>query len=100
MRAGIHRLSAIVTAEFESDPMDGSLYVFVSRDACKIKMLHFDVSGWCLYYCTLAQGVFRWIHEPGGCMLEIERRQLFWLLDGLEIMPEHAPKPITARVLL
>jgi hypothetical protein len=32
MRAGIQRLAETVAAEFGRDPMDGALYVFVSRD--------------------------------------------------------------------
>lgn len=100
MRAGIHRLSSIVAAEFDCDPMDGTLYVFVSRDACKAKLLRFDVNGWCLYYCYLAEGTFRWDAHGEQTLLSLERRQLFWLLDGLEVVQKMAPKPVTARALL
>lgn len=100
MRAGVHKLAAIVTAEFGLDPMDGSLYVFVSRDAGKAKLLRFDVNGWCLHYCYLAEGTFKWKGGEGDTMLSIEQRQLFWLLDGLPIVQPNAPKPVTARVLL
>ena len=100
MRAGVHRLSAIIATDFGHDPMDGSLYVFVSRDACKAKLLRFDVSGWCLYYCYLAEGTFKWRCAEGVSMLSIERRQLFWLLDGLDISQPKAAKPVTARVFL
>lgn len=101
MRAGIHSLGALVLAEFGHEPTDGRLYVFVSRDAKKCKMLRFDVSGWVLYYCTLSDGTFRWRHDPnGGEMLAIERRQLFWLLEGLEVDQPKAAKPVTATAIL
>lgn len=100
MRAGIHRLSAIIAADFEGDPMDGALYVFVSRDMRKAKLLRFDVNGWCLYYVRLCEGAFRWSGDDGAELLAIETRQLFWLLDGLAIEQEKAPAPVAARTLL
>lgn len=100
MRAGVNRLAGIVTAEFGHDPMDGSLYVFVSRRADKCKMVRFDVNGWCLTCCSLCEGAFRWRHEEGGDMLEIEPRQLLWLLEGMEIEQPKAAKPVTERAIL
>lgn len=99
MRVGINRLSAIVSLECLDDPTDGSLYVFVSRDAKKCKMLRFDGNGWILYYCTMCEGTFKWSGGDGGePMLCIDRRQLHWLLDGLTIEQPEAVKPTTARL--
>ena len=64
IRAGIQRLASIVSTDFGEDPQDGALYCFVSRDCLKMKMLRFDVNGWVLYYCYLAEGTFRWEHRP------------------------------------
>ena len=50
MRASIQRLASIVAADFGRDPMDGALYCFVSRDCEKMKLLRFDVNGWCMWY--------------------------------------------------
>lgn len=102
MRAGIQRLAQIVTADFSVDPTDGALYVFVSRTADKAKMLRFETNGWCLYYCRLCEGAFKWKHSPEAeqPLLIIERRQLIWLLEGLEITQDHALGPITATTIL
>ena len=100
MRAGVQRLSALVAAEFGMDPADGSLYVFVSRDLEKCKMLRVDVNGGCLYYARLAEGTFRLRRTGAGDELVLlERRRLMWLLDGLD--PEmEAPAPVAGgRVL-
>ena len=84
MRAGIRRLASIVAADFGRDPMDGALYCFVSRDCEKMKLLRFDLNGWCMYYVRLSEGGFKWRHAEGGELLpHIERRQLLWLLEGL-----------------
>ena len=76
---------------------DGALYCFVSRDLEKMKMLRFDVNGWCMYYCRLAEGCFKWEHRPDDRkpVIRVDRQQLMWLLDGLSI-GQDAPAPITA----
>lgn len=102
MRAGIQRLAAIVTAEFGDDPTCGALYVFVSRDCEKVKMLRFETNGWCMYYVRLCEGGFRWRHRPDDPepRLQISRRELMWLLEGLEMMQPQAPAPIAASTVL
>lgn len=101
MRAGIQRLAAIVTAEFGMDPTDGALYCFVSRDCEKMKLLRFETNGWCMYYCRLCEGGFRWAHsEDGDSVLQIERRRLLLLLEGLDPMAVMLPEPIAARNVL
>ena len=102
MRAGIQRLAQIITTDFGMDPSDGSLYVFVSRSCDKLKMLRFEVSGWCLYYCRLCEGAFKWQHakDTDEILLIIERRQLIWLLEGLALAQPAAPKPLTATTIL
>ena len=105
MRAGIQRLASIVSTDFGEDPQDGALYCFVSRDCLKMKMLRFDVNGWVLYYCYLAEGTFRWEHRPdyADSKLTFERRKLMWLLDGLAkagLREPQAPPPVTANIIL
>ena len=102
MRAGIQRLASIITTDFGKDPQDGSLYCFVSRDCEKIKLLRFDVNGWCLYYCRLSEGIFHWQHRPDlkDPKLTFERRHLMWLLDGIDFESIDEPKPIVANRIL
>lgn len=102
MRAGIQRLSEIVACEMGLDAMDGSLYVFVSRDCRKVKLLRFETTGWCCWYVRLVEGAFKWRHdgEEGAITLEIERRQLLWLLEGLPVNQPQAPEPVTAHGIL
>lgn len=101
MRAGIQRLASVVAADFGMDPTDGALYCFVSRDCEKMKMLRFETNGWCMYYVRLAEGGFRWRHgQDGEPALQIERRQLVWLLDGIDFVQPAAPEPVAAKVVL
>jgi transposase len=102
MRAGIQRLAQIVTTDFGCDPADGSLFIFVSRTADKLKMLRFETNGWCMYYVRLCEGAFKWQHSKNSevALLTIERRELIWLLEGLSISQPDAPKPVTATTIL
>lgn len=101
MRAGIQSLAATVTTDFGMDPTDGALYCFVSRDCLKMKLLRFDVNGFCMYYARLAEGGFRWAHsDDGEAVLQVERRQLVWLLDGIDFEQPGAPAPVTAKAVL
>lgn len=102
MRAGIQRLATIATADFGHDPTDGALYVFISRTCDKAKMLRFETNGWCMYYLRLCEGAFKWQHvqDSDDPLLVIERRQLIWLLEGLEINQAKAPLPLTASTIL
>ena len=101
MRAGINRLSAIVAAELGEDPMAGDLYVFVSRDCRRVKMLRFETNAWCMWTLVCARGGFRWRAGAGEApTLEVERRQLMFLLEGLEMRPPEAPAPVTAHTLI
>ena len=58
-------------------------------------------NGWCMYYVRLAEGGFRWAHSADGDVsLQIERRQLIWLLDGIDFEQPGAPRPVAAKVVL
>lgn len=101
MRAGAKRLVTVIASELDGDPADGSLYVFVSKDARKCKMLVHGGNGWILYYLTMVGGTFKWRGTSGGePVLEVRRNQLLWLLDGLSIEQPKAVPPSTAHIVI
>jgi len=63
MRKGFNGLSGIVRSEFAADPLDGSLFLFVNRRRDRLKILHWDGTGYWLYYnhlsshCTSFNGI-------------------------------------------
>ena len=70
MRKGFNGLSGIVRSEFQSDPTDGSLFVFINRRRDRMKLLHFDGGGYWLYYRLLA---FHALHGPHVSVLKTNR---------------------------
>ncbi len=84
LRKGINGLSGIVRGEFQSDPIDGSLYMFVNRRRDRLKILHFDGSGFWLYYKRLEAGTFEVLACDDPCV-EIDTTQLAMLLGGVSL---------------
>ena len=84
MRKGIDGLSGIVRGEFQSDPLDGSLFLFVNRRRDRMKILHFDGSGFWLYYKVLEAGTFEVVPSDEK-RFQIDSTQLAMLLGGVSL---------------
>lgn len=89
MRKAINGLSILVEAQLELDPFSGHLFVFCNRRRNMIKVLYWDRNGFCLWQKRLEKERFRW-PESWDQVLELDQRQLNWLLDGLEVQQGRA----------
>lgn len=58
MRKSFNTLSAIVAQEMKRELLEGDLFLFVSRDRKRAKVLYFDGTGLCLLAKRLEQGQF------------------------------------------
>jgi transposase len=85
MRKGIDGLSGIVRGEFAGDPLDGSLYLFVNRRGDRLKILHWDGSGFWIYYRVLEQGTFE-VPRSTEQRMQIDATQLAMLLGGVSLV--------------
>lgn len=83
---------------FRLDPFSSSLFVFCSKDRTRLKILLWDIGGFWLYYRRLEKGKFAW--PEGGQVTAVTRRELRWLLDGLELKQRHAHKEVAGRALV
>jgi len=87
MRKGFHGLSGIVRGEFQADPTDGSLFIFINRRRDRTKLLHFDGGGFWLYYRLLEAGTFEDLKpKDDSCRLQIDATQLSMLLSGVSLV--------------
>ena len=100
LRKSIDGLAALVQVGFELDPFSDAWFVFCNRDRDKLKLLRWDHNGFWLYYRRLERGRFQW-PKPTVKSTEptrvIDRRQLAWLLDGLNLEQKRAHKAVNAR---
>jgi len=87
MRKGFAGLSAIIREEFEADPTDGSLFIFVNRRRDRMKLLHFSGGGFWLYYRLLEAGTFEsFMPKDKSCRLQMDATQLSMLLAGVSLI--------------
>ena len=98
MRKSINGLSIMVEEQFELDPFSGSLFVFCGRNRKTMKILYWDRNGFCLWHKRLEKDRFKWPDE-GGDKMQIEQRELMWLLEGLEMEQMGAHKRLEYRTM-
>lgn len=83
-RKQIAGLAAIIEQELGRNPFDGGLYAFTNRQRNKIKCLHWEDTGFVLYYKCLAEEKFRWPSHAEE-VVTLTGQQINWLLDGYDI---------------
>jgi transposase len=84
LRKGFDGLAGLVREQFDADPLDGSLFLFVNRRRDRIKILHFDGTGFWLYYKRLEAGTFETVASEEN-HVEIDATQLAMLLGGVSL---------------
>jgi transposase len=83
MRKGFDGLSALVTQKLARDPLNGDVYLFLSRDRIRAKVLHFDGTGLCLYAKRLERGRFASLwREESSHPITLTVSELDLFLDG------------------
>jgi transposase len=99
LRKSVDGLAAIVSVQFELDPFSDQWFVFCNRRHNKLKILRWEHNGFWLHYRRLERGHFQWPDHSGKTML-IDRRQLQWLLDGLNLEQKQAHKAVKASAVI
>jgi len=84
MRKGVDGLSGIIRGEFAAYPLDGSLFLFVNRRRNRLKILHWDGTGFWVYYKVLERGTFE-VGAFKNQRVEIDATQLAMLLGGVSL---------------
>jgi len=84
LRKGPDGLAGIVRGALGGDPLDGSLFLFFNRRRDRLKILHFDGTGYWVYYKRLEAGTFEEIPSEGPS-IQIDATQLAMLLSGVSL---------------
>jgi transposase len=83
LRRSFDRLSAMVTEILRQDPFSGHLFAFFNRRRDRVKLLVWERGGFWLLYKRLERGSFGDLDRE-----EISARDLFLLLEGIEVVRE------------
>lgn len=82
-RKGADGLAALVREQLRHDPFSGTIFVFRSKRADRLKILAWDGSGLALLWKRLEHGAFRWPPISDGVM-RLSAPQLAALMDGMD----------------
>ena len=88
-RKGCDGLAALVREALGQDPFSGTIFVFRSKRADRLKILAWDGSGLVLFWKRLEHGAFRWPPVCDG-MMRLSASQLAALVDGMDWSRLHA----------
>ena len=98
-RKAINGLSVIVEQEMGLSPYDEGLYVFCNRGRDKLKVLHWDKTGFVLWYKRLEQDKFKWPRKASTSVVTVSEEELSWLLRGLDIMAMNRHKALNYKAV-
>jgi len=84
MRKAIDGLAIQVNARTKENALSGNYFAFCNRGRNIVKILYWDRNGFCLWQKRLSKERFHW-PETREEVLQIQPRELRWLLDGLDI---------------
>jgi transposase len=88
MRKSFNGLITLTEAILRRDPASGHLFVFVNRRRDMIKMLHWDGTGYCIWYKRLARGRFQMPSFESVAVptsVELSSTQLALILEGIDL---------------
>ena len=84
MNFSFDRLMGVAQETFDQDPLSGHLFLFLNRQRNRIKILFWDVDGFCIWYKRLEKGVFE-LPASDQEGVELDYQQLSRLLGGLDL---------------
>lgn len=86
MNLRFDRLMGVAQETFDQNPLSGHLFLFFNRQRDRIKILFWDIDGFCIWYKRLEVGVFQLpVASDGEQGLELNCSQLNRLLGGLDL---------------
>lgn len=86
MNLSFDGLMGLAQETFDQDPLSGHLFLFFSRRRDRVKILFWDVDGFCIWYKRLEVGVFQLpVATEGEQAVELNCAQLNRLLGGLDL---------------
>jgi transposase len=88
MRRSFNGLITLTEAVLRKDPASGHLFVFINRRRDMIKILHWDGTGFCIWYKRLARGGFQMPSIESAALaasVELSTSQLSLILEGIDL---------------
>ena len=84
-RKQAHGLALLVQQELRMSPMENALFVFVSKDRRRMRILYWDESGFALWYKLLEKERFP-VPKRADQTLEIDAQTMDLILRGYDVL--------------
>ena len=98
LRKSINGYANMIQDTLQINPMQNAMFIFCNKHKDKMKILYWDKDGFWLLYKRLEESKFRW-PKTSEEVKALSRKQLEWLLDGLEIEQKHYHKELNYEVV-
>ena len=97
-RRSIDGLSALVADAIKQDLYGANLFLFLSRDKRKVKILYWDQTGFAMWYKRLEKDRFIAEKKRPDHTITLKREELEWFLSGIDLwrIKKHQPVVIEA----
>jgi transposase len=93
MRKGFDGLTAVVEQKLGRDPLSGELFLFVSRNLIRAKVLYWDGTGLCVFAKRLEQGRFARLWSEEGVTVRLTLSELQLFLEGSKLVGKISLSP-------
>lgn len=92
MRKQANGLSALVMQSMEQEPTSGHLFVFFNRNRDIIRILFWDIDGFCVFSKRLERGRFRKLQVTGdSSSVTVSSEELTEMLRGISLSSRKRP---------
>ncbi len=85
LRRSMDGLAARVREHLGLEPLTGHLFLFRNRRGDRLKILHWDRSGYWVHYKRLEQGTFAWPAATETGAVEMSATDLSLLVNGIDL---------------
>ncbi len=85
-RKAINGLVLIIEQEMDLSPYEDAVFVFCSRSRDKLKVIHWDKSGFVLWYKRLEVSKYHWPISYTDDIMTLTSEQWQWLLGGYNLL--------------
>jgi transposase len=97
LRKSFDGLTGLVRSAFQTDPRDGSWFLFFNKRRDRLKILSWEADGFFIWYKRLEAGSFEPLQVAGATdTVELDATQLTLLLSGVNLATAHRRKRFAA----